>query len=175
MKRYIVFPALVVSVLLSGCAGMSGAYTFTDIDSLVEEASWSSTEVLWNAYEDIESAPMRTLAVYYFLENGAVSPLSDALIEGMSIAIANAVNYEGIQVRVVSRTNLDQILQELAFQTSDLVDQTTQISVGRQLGAEIIVTGTISSTEEGKKLNIQLLEIETGTILGGFIMYLLDQ
>ena len=57
MKRYIVFPALVVSVLLSGCAGMSGAYTFTDIDSLVEEASWSSTEVLWNAYEDIESAP----------------------------------------------------------------------------------------------------------------------
>jgi TolB-like protein len=76
---------------------------------------------------------------------------------------------------VVSRTNLDQLLQELAFQSSDLIDPATQRSVGKQLGAEIVVTGSISPVEGGKKFNFQLLEVETGAVLGGFIMYLVEQ
>jgi len=115
---------------------------------------------------------MRTMVVYYFLEGGQVSPLSDTLIEGLNTETANAVAYEGIRVRVVSRTILDQILQELAFQSSDLVDPETQRSVGKQLGADIVVTGTISSSDQGKKFNIQLIEVETGVVLGGFIKYL---
>ncbi len=66
--------------------------------------------VLWNSYEDLETAPTRTLAVYYFLEGGQISPLSDTLIEGLTTELANAVSYEGMQIRAVSRTNLDQIL-----------------------------------------------------------------
>jgi TolB-like protein len=115
---------------------------------------------------------MKTMVVYYFLEEGEVSPLSDDLIEGLNTATANAVAYEGIQIRVVSRTVLDQILEELAFQSTDLVDPETQRSVGKQLGADIVVTGTISASEKGKKFNIQLIEAETGVVLGGFIKYL---
>jgi TolB-like protein len=44
--------------------------------------------------------------------------------------------------------------------------------VGKQLGADMVITGTIDSTEGGKKFNIQLIEVETGVVLGGFIKYL---
>lgn len=115
---------------------------------------------------------MRTMAVYYFMEGDQVSPMSDTLIEGLTTETANAVAYEGVQVRVVSRMVLDQILEELAYQSSDLVDPETQRSVGKQMGADIVVTGLIGSSGKGKKFNIQLIEVETGVVLGGFIKYL---
>ena len=148
---------------------------YRDIDALIEDAAWDTVNVLWRAYEDIDTAPARTMVVYYFLEAGEVSSLSDTLIEGLTTEIANAVKWEGIQVNVVSRTILDQILQELAFQSSDLVDPATQRSVGKQLGAEMVVTGTISPSDRGKKFNVQLIEVETGVVLGGFIMYLVQE
>jgi len=162
-------------ILLSGCASFSGGDEFSNIDSLVEDSAWQIVEVLWYSYEDLETAPMKTLAVSYFLEGDQVSPLSDTLIEGLNTEIANAVSYEGVQVRVVSRTILDQILDELAFQSSDLVDPQTQRSVGKQLGADIVVTGVIGPSEQGKKFNLQLIEVETGIVLGGFIKYLTQQ
>lgn len=172
MKRLLSFFTLSLVLVLAGCASFSGGNEYRNIDSLIEDAAWDMVKVLWNSYEDLETAPMRTMAVYYFLEGGQVSPLSDTLIEGLTTELANAVAYEGIQVRVVSRTILDQILEELAFQSSDLVDAETQRSVGKQLGADMVVTGTIGSSDRGKKFNIQLVEVETGVVLGGFIKYL---
>jgi TolB-like protein len=173
MKQSFVLLTLCVAIVLAGCAGLSADYEYQDIDALIEEAAWETVSVLWDSYEDLDRS--RNMAVYYFLEGGAISPLSDTLIEGLTTEIANAINYEGIKVRMVSRTNLDQILQELAFQSSDLVNAETQISVGKQLGAEIVVTGTISPVDRGKKFNIQLIEVETGVVLGGFIMYLIQE
>ena len=175
MKPLLPFLPLTLVLVLAACASLSGGNEYAKIDSLIEDAAWGVVDVLWNSYDDLETAAMRTMAVYYFLEGGEVSPLSDTLIEGLTTEIANALAYEGVQVRVVSRTILDQILQELAFQRSDLVDPETQRSVGKQLGAEIVVTGTISASDQGKKFNIQLIEVETGIVLGGFIKYLTQE
>jgi TolB-like protein len=161
-------------LLVAGCASFSGGDEYRNIDSLLEDSAWDIVNILWYSYDDLETAPARTMAVYYFLEGGEVSPLSDTLIEGLTTQMANAVAYEGIEVRVVSRTVLDQILEELAFQSSDLVDPETQRSVGKQLGADMVVTGTINSTDRGEKFNIQLIEVETGVVLGGFIKYLVQ-
>ena len=174
MRQILAFFTLCVVLVLSGCASLSGGYEYRDIDALIENAAWDTVNILWRSYEDLETGAMRNLAVYYFLQGGEISPLSDTLIEGLTTEIANAVNYEGMRVRVVSRTTLDLILQELAFQSSDLVDAVTQISVGKQLGAEIVVTGTISPVDRGKKFNVQLIEVETGVVLGGFIRYLIQ-
>jgi len=172
MRRFFCFLPLALVLALAGCASFSRGNQFSDIDSLLEDSAWSIVAVLWNSYEDLETAPVRTMAVYYFMEGDQVSPMSDTLIEGLTTETANAVAYEGVQVRVVSRTVLDQILEELAFQSSDLVDPETQRSVGKQLGADIVVTGLIGPSEQGKKFNIQLIEVETGVVLGGFIKYL---
>jgi hypothetical protein len=171
MKRFLCFFVLSLMFVLAGCASFSGD-EFSSIDSLVEDAAWNIIEVLWNNYEDLDTGPVKTTAVYYFLEGDQISPLSDTLIEGLTTEMANAVAYEGVQVRVVSRTVLDRILEELSFQSSDLVDPQTQQSVGKQLGADIVVTGVIGPADQGKKFNIQLIEVETGVVLGGFIKYL---
>ena len=162
-----------LAIVFSGCASL-GSYEYREIDSLIMDASWDTIYILWSNYNDLDKAPLRTMAVYYFLEGGQISPFSDTLIEGLTTEIANAVAHENIRVSAVSRTKLDRILDELAFQQSDLVDADAQRSVGQQLGAQLIVTGTIRTVEQGKKFNIQMIELETGVVLGGLIMYLIQ-
>ena len=110
---------------------------------LIEEAPWEAIYILWETYDDFDTAEDRTIAVYYFMEGETPSPLNDVLIEGLTTSFANAILYEGINAKMVSRTNLDKIIGELAYQSSDLVDQDTQLTVGKQLGAQIILTGNV--------------------------------
>ena len=163
---------LILILFLSGCASGPDIGEYSDIDELIEEAAWGVVDILWESYEDLEKGKERTLAVYYFTEGQKVSRLSDYLINGLTTSIANAVNEEDINISIVSRKNLDRILEELAFQSSDLADPDTQLTIGRQLGAGLILTGSITPAEEQDKFNIQLIEVETARVLGGFIMYL---
>ena len=89
---------------------------------------------------------------------------------GCDKRVANAVREEGMDITVVSRRNLDQIIEEISFQMSDMADPDSQISLGKQLGADIILTGTITSGDEYNKINAQLIEVESAVVLGGFLM-----
>lgn len=137
--------------------------TTYDIDRLVVEVAWESADLL---SEDED----RTLAVYYFTLDGEIVPVSDYLIDSLTTELANAVSYEEIRVNIVSRKALDRILTELAFQASDLAERDSQIAVGRQLGADLILTGTITPVGEEYKLAAQVLEVETGIVRGGMLM-----
>ncbi len=161
-------------LFLSGCASGPGIGEYSNIDELIEESAWALIDILWESYENLEQGEEKTLAVYYFTEGKKLSPLSDYLINGLTTSIANAVNYENIKVSILSRKNLDRIIEELAFQNSDLADQDTQLTIGKQLGAGLILTGTVTRAEEIQKLNIQLIEVETARVLGGFITYLVE-
>ncbi len=172
MKTRFILIGFILILLLSGCASGPGVEEYSNIDELIEESAWALMDILWESYEDLEQCEEKTLAVYYFTEGQKVSPLSDYLINGLTTSIANAVNEEDINVSIVSRKNLERIIEELAFQSSDLADQDTQLSIGKQLGAGLILTGTVTPVEEMLKLNIQLIEVETARVLGGFIMYL---
>ncbi|MQY77257.1 MAG: hypothetical protein GH155_06465 [Spirochaeta sp.] len=172
MKAGIILIGLILILFLSGCVSGPDIVKYSNIDELIEEAAWYVVDILWESYEDLEEGKERTLAVYYFTEGQKVSRLSDYLINGMTTSIANAVNYEDINISIVSRKNLDRILDELTFQSSDLADPDTQLSIGKQLGAGLILTGSITPAEEQDKFNIQLIEVETARVLGGFIMYL---
>ena len=170
--RFFLFTAA-LAVLLGSCAS-SPVQEYYDIDRLIDEAAWAGVEILWGSYEDLETGENRTIAVYYFTEEGEPSSLNDVLIEGLTTSFANAILYEGINAKMVSRTNLDKIIGELAYQSSDLVDQENQLTVGKQLGAQIILTGTVSRDEDAVKINFQLIEVETAVVLGGFVSLLYE-
>jgi|GEM_PF-4977069 len=72
--------------------------------------------------------------------------------------------------QVVSRQHVQDILEELSFQMSDLADPATRSSVGRLAGADLILAG--SSAASGGKLtfNIQLISVESGAVRGGFLV-----
>ncbi|MCK8825839.1 CsgG/HfaB family protein [Fuchsiella alkaliacetigena] len=78
---------------------------------------------------------------------------------------------------VISRSEVDRILEEQHFQVSGLVDEDTASEAGGILGVEQVFTGNIdkltTSWSDGEysgeaKVTIRLIDIETGTILQSF-------
>ena len=106
------------------------------------------------------------MAVYYFTVGGEVSGISDYLINGLTTSLAT--QGKG-RVQVVSRQVLDRILSEASFQMSDLADKETQIQIGQQLGADLILTGFIDPVADYYKLNTQVVEVTTGVVVTGLI------
>ena len=68
-------------------------------------------------------------------------------------------------VRVVERTLLSKILGELALQNSRGFDTAVAQKVGKQLGAFVVLTGTIVQKRKGYVAQLRLIKVETGEIL----------
>ena len=156
-----------------GCESVDGEReTYTDIDDLIEDAAWDTVDILMEVAESESNPKSRILVVSYFTEEGEKSDMSEYLIQSLTSEIANAIRIEGIDIKIVSRSNLDKAMDELAFQMSDLADQEKQLTIGKQLGADVILAGTLTWFEDVYKLNTQLSEIETGVVLGGSVLNL---
>ena len=117
--RYLNLVLLVV--LTASCASIGVREEYSDLDSLVEDTSWEVNEILWEHYEDLDEAPDRTMAVYYFTDGDGISPLSDGLVDGLTASIANALRYEDISVNMLSRRSLDRIMEEIVFQKYGII------------------------------------------------------
>jgi TolB-like protein len=155
MKKIIIF--MLISILLS-CA--STQY----VDVVVEDAAWTTLDILANISD-------KTLAVYYFTSSDEDdTELSEYIRRGLTTEIANAIMYDELDLKVISRQQLDQIMEEQSFQLSDLVDENTQVSIGELLGADLILAGQLTwIDEETCHINAQVIEVETGVVLGGFV------
>jgi len=147
---------LALATVLSGCA------TLGTPSEVLEDLSWELLEFI--PYEAKE-----TIAVYYFLEDRRESPRSDYVLNLLGTGLANAIREEERPLILVSRTALDRILEEQAFQVSVLADPGTQLLLGKQLGAGIIVTGTITPVTDGYEVNAQMIRVDTGAVLGGVV------
>ena len=155
MKKIIIF--IFISILIS-CA--STKY----VDVVIEEAAWSTLDVLENVSD-------KTLAVYYFtFSDDDDADLSEYVRRGLTTEIANAILYEELNIKVISRQQLDQIMEEQSFQLSDLIDESTQVKIGELLGADLILAGQLTWVSVGTyHLNAQIIEVESGVVLGGFV------
>ncbi len=155
MKKAVII--IFISILVS-CA------TTKYVDVVIEEAAWSTLEVLENVSD-------KTLSVYYFTSaDEDDADLSEYVRRGLTTEIANALLYEELDIKVISRQQLDQIMEEQSFQLSDLVDENTQVEIGKLLGADLILAGQLTWVSEGTyHLNAQIIEVESGVVLGGFV------
>lgn len=66
---------------------------------------------------------------------------------------------------LVERTLLDKALSELKLQKSDLVDPRHAKDIGRFTGADTVLVGTTANMKFKMKINVRLVETETGAIL----------
>jgi len=67
---------------------------------------------------------------------------------------------------VVDRVDLDKIRQERDFQYSFEVDDNTAVSVGKFVGADLVVTGGISGTNPYTRLRLKAIDTQTTIIKG---------
>lgn len=102
----------------------------------------------------------------------AVFPLEDlassAETKGLGEEIAATLT-DGIarseKVRVVERSRLKQILEELKLGASGLLDDRTAIKAGKLLGANALLLGSFLRFRESVKINVRVVKTETGEIL----------
>jgi hypothetical protein len=87
--------------------------------------------------------------------------LSDFIIQELLVAFPNTGN-----VRVVERSRLEMLESELNFNMSGSVSDETAQGIGRMLGAQILVSGSISPYRDMYRMRIQAIAVETAEIIG---------
>jgi hypothetical protein len=66
---------------------------------------------------------------------------------------------------IVDRKTLDQVRSEQNFQSSGDVDDNSAVSMGKMLGADIVITGSISGTGSTQRLTLKALNVQTAEIV----------
>jgi TolB-like protein len=89
--------------------------------------------------------------------------LSDFIINELINVIVNKET-----LRVVTRQRIDELQEELNFNMSGFVSDDTAQSIGKMIGSEVIVIGSITPIGNVYRLNIQTLRTETGEILRAY-------
>jgi hypothetical protein len=69
------------------------------------------------------------------------------------------------KITVLDRQNLGAIETEKQYQFSGDVSDDAYVSIGKMLGAEIIVTVSITGSGSQRKLTVRSMSVETGTVL----------
>jgi len=69
------------------------------------------------------------------------------------------------QFRIVDRNSLDKIRAEQKFQLSGEVSDQSAVSIGNMLGANIVITGSISGIGNVQRLTLKALDVKTAQII----------
>jgi TolB-like protein len=67
---------------------------------------------------------------------------------------------------MVDRKSLDAIRAEQQFQMTGEVDDDSVVSIGKLLGAEVVITGNIEGQGDRRRLRLKALDVKTAEILG---------
>ena len=81
-------------------------------------------------------------------------------LNALTSQLVNARKYT-----VVDRNDIDKVLTEQNFQMTGYVDDDAFISIGKFIGAAVIITGNISGTGAQKQLVIKAIDVKTAEIL----------
>jgi len=91
--------------------------------------------------------------------NSASNTISSYIIEELLLALASSSHFT-----VVDRQRLDIIRIEENFQLSGEVSDETQQSIGKKLGAQYVITGSLQAMGNNYRFRVVPLNVETATI-----------
>jgi TolB-like protein len=144
MKRMWVVAALAI---LCGCAS-SGKTGPAGLDAAIQQAS----------KEINDSLPQGTkVALLNFTSSSDV--FSDYVLEEMSIALV-----KGRKLVVVDRKEIDLIRGEMNFQMSGEVNDESAQEIGKMLGAQSIVSGSLVNMGESYRFRIKVINVLSAAI-----------
>ena len=122
---------------------------------------------------------------YTSVETSNMAGTGSGANEQMVIALADFVNDDGRisklgrymaekltpyftrsdQFQVLERALIDKVLEEQQFQVSAFVDESSSREIGKLLGAETIVSGTISELNDAFYFNTKVVDVSSGKLL----------
>ena len=117
-------------------------------------------EVISRSARGIEDAlPQGTMVAVLNFDSPSKA-FSDFAIEEL-----NGQLVEGGKITIVDRNNLALITEELQLQMSGAVSDELVVSIGRQLGAHYIVTGSLSDIGTGYRFRVKVTSVEKAALL----------
>src|SRR5688572_26489873 len=103
----------------------------------------------------------------------AVAPLhaagADPALAGLSASITDVVGSllsEDRNVTIVERKRIDDVLAEQKLQASGLVDTATAVRVGKLLGADLILTGSVVPENDAFRLVLKVVAVAGNEVRG---------
>ena len=149
-----VFIAIIAAsgFLLAACATTIKTTAPDELDIAIRDASDYLND----------NIPRRSKIVILNMQSDSAA-LSEYIIDEL---ISNAVNDRIFTV--VDRAQLDLIRAEQNIQYSGEVDDNDQLAIGRFLGAQYIITGTISELGERYRMRIRALNVQTAQVQGQY-------
>jgi TolB-like protein len=67
--------------------------------------------------------------------------------------------------KIVDRQTLNMVLKEQQFQMSGDVSDSSAVSIGQMLGANMVITGSITKSGTSSRLTVKVLDVKTAQIL----------
>lgn len=121
----------------------------------------SVNELVSNLTGDLKEGKKPTIAITNFSPI-SISPtslerfLSEEFITRMTLTQ---------KFRVVERSQIQKVMDELKLSVSDLVDPNQSAKVGKLLGADYLLVGTVTDEKFGLKVNARIINTETAEVL----------
>ncbi len=110
----------------------------------------------------LKGQPVKLMAVLSFpYHDGATSSGSTIVQERLTTFLVESGN-----VQVVERSLLKKALEEMKLETTGLMDPQTTKELGKVLGVDAVVVGTLNDLSKKKtEINARIIQTETGKIL----------
>lgn len=114
------------------------------------------------------------IGAYNSLQNALPNNVTVAVLSissqdhDMATFVINELEFQLVnsrQFKVVDRKTLDAIRSEQNFQSSGDVDDTSAVSIGKMLGANIVITGSIFIMGTTQRLVLKALDVQTAQIV----------
>jgi hypothetical protein len=123
-------------------------YSSTNIENAVKYG----TEVL------LEDIPARAVVAVISIASGDRA-MTEYVIGEVEYLLVNS------NLRVVDRRRLDTVMQEQKFQMTGDVDERSAVSIGKLLGANVVITGSISGSGTTRRLRLTAINVQTGEVV----------
>lgn len=151
MKFFIIFIILVLCMYQTVFADKP-----VSLDTALEQAAD-------NVYRELNAIEgEKTVAIYPFTCEKKINQFGEYLVDEIE---NNLLTRRDESIKLLNRDNIETLLEEHEFQLSNLVDEATQVIIGKKISAQYIVAGSYYNLEESISLNIKVLDLETSEIL----------
>lgn len=102
------------------------------------------------------------------IDQKGILPARQGEVDFILLKLTNDLNESG-RAKVVEREIIDKLLGELNLSSSELVDSSTALKVGRILSARFIATGSIIRDGQNVQLTLRVIETETTDIVATLV------
>ena len=104
--------------------------------------------------------PMVIVVADFINDDGKISKLGRYTAEKLTPYFTRSDQFQ-----VLERDLMDRVIAEQQFQSSAFVDESTTQRAGKLLGAETIITGTVSGLNDGFYFNARVVDVARGQLL----------